>query len=245
MSWGVIGGAAVSLIGGALLSDDNGAEGANNAASSASDASAAATKQQAAIAQDQWDTYKKTYEPMEKEYVADSRNSDTPEAYARAAGEASATTATQYGKARDQLTRTPGLDPSSAAYTSAMAGLDMGQAASDAVGQNAARGRVSDMAWAKRTDALSLGKGLAANASAGLSSVASANAQTAQFQANQAQAGQAQANQQGAQIGNLFSQGINAWNKSSTPPATSPGLSTTQQQGYTDFTNNYTPENYG
>lgn len=221
-------GAVASAVVGSMLADDNGAEAANGA-------SADATAQQAAIAKDQWNTYKETYQPLEKAYVAEAQNYATPEAYARAAGLASATNSEQYGKARDRLRRTPGLDPSSAAYASNMAGLDMSQAASDAVGQNAARNRVSDMAWAHKTDALSLGKGLAANASAGLSSVANTNARIAQ-------AGQAQANQQGAAIGGLVSKGIDAWNKT---PNTSPGLSDIQQQGYTDFTNNYTPENYG
>lgn len=221
-------GAVASAVVGSMLADDNGAEAANGA-------SADATAQQAAIAKDQWNTYKETYQPLEKAYVAEAQNYATPEAYARAAGLASATNSEQYGKARDRLRRTPGLDPSSAAYVSNMAGLDMSQAASDAVSQNAARNRVSDMAWAHKTDALSLGKGLAANASAGLSSVANTNARIAQ-------AGQAQANQQGAAIGGLVSKGIDAWNKT---PNTSPGLSDIQQQGYTDFTNNYTPENYG
>lgn len=210
------------------LADDNGAEDANGA-------SADATSQQAAIAKDQWNTYKQTYQPLEKAYVAEAQNYATPEAYARAAGLASATNSEQYGKARDRLRRTPGLDPSSAAYTSGLAGLDMSQAASDAVGQNAARNQVNDTAWARKTNAISLGKNLPTQAAAGLSSVASTNAKIAQ-------AGQAQANQQGAAIGGLVNQGVQAWQKS---PSTSPGLSDIQQQGYTDFSNNYTPENYG
>lgn len=215
MSWGYIGGAAVAVVGGALLADDNGATGANDAAADAS-------RQQAAIAQDQWETYKQTYQPLEKAYAADAQEYDTAANRERAAGEAAATTAEQFGKARDQLSRAPGLDPSSAAYTSSLAGLDMREAAASAVGQNAARNRVKDMGWARRTDALSLGKGLAATASAGLSSVASADAA-------RAQAGQAQANQQGAQIGQLVSHGVNAWNKS---PSTSPGLSYTPDSDY-------------
>ncbi|WP_162174109.1 hypothetical protein [Herminiimonas sp. CN] len=197
-------GAVASTVVGSMLADDNGAEDANGAA-------ADATKQQAAIARDQWNTYKETYQPLEKAYVAEAQNYDTPEAYARAAGLASATNSEQYGKARDRLSRTPGLDPSSASYASSMAGLDMSQAASDAVGQNAARNRVSDMAWAHKTDALSLGKGLAANASAGLSSVASTNARMAQN-------GMEQQSRESAGYAKTIDAGIKAWNNS-------PGLS--------------------
>lgn len=198
------------------LADDHGAEDANGA-------SADATSQQAAIAKDQWNTYKQTYQPLEKAYVAEAQNYATPEAYARAAGLASATNSEQYGKARDRLRRTPGLDSSSAAYASGLAGLDMGQAASDAVGQNAARNRVSDMAWAHKTDALSLGKGLAANASAGLSSVANLNGGLAKL-------GYAREDDQAAGYKRTIDAGIAAWNKT---PSASPGLS-----DYSDYVAN-------
>lgn len=187
------------------MSSDNGAGAAN-------DASAKATAQQGAIAQDQWDTYKQTYQPLEKSYVTDAQNYASPEAYDRAAGTASATTSEQFGKARDRLSRTPGLDPSSAAYTASMAGLDTNQAAVDAVGQNAARKGVADTAWTRQTQAISLGKGLATDASAGLGNVAAANARMAAT-------GQAQASSQGASVGRLVSQGYDAYKNS-------PGLGT-------------------
>lgn len=204
MPWSAVVGAIASGVIGAATADDHGVEAANAAATSA-------TQQQAAIAQDQWDTYKSTYQPLEKAYVADAQNYDSAANRELAAGAASATTSEQFGKARERLGRTPGLDPSSAAYTSSMAGLDMNQAAVDAVGQNAARKGVQDTAWTRRTQALSLGKGLATDASAGLSNVANANARMAA-------SGQAQANSEGASIGRLVSQGVQLWNK--------PGLST-------------------
>ncbi|MES2319950.1 MAG: hypothetical protein V4631_20915 [Pseudomonadota bacterium] len=201
MAWAVVAGSAISLVGGYLLSDDHGAGAANQASTDAA-------RQQAAIAQDQWDTYKSTYQPLEKAYVADAQNYDTEANRERAAGEASATTSEQFGKARDRLSRTPGLDPSSGAYASSIAGLDMGQAAADAVGQNAARNKVKDTGWARRTDALSLGKGLPAQAASTLGSAASIGLAQAQF-------GQNQANAEGASIGRLVNQGVNAWMKSS------------------------------
>jgi hypothetical protein len=220
-----IGAAVAGAVVSSALSDDNGATGAN-------DASAAATNQQAAIAKDQWDTYKSTYQPLEKQYVADAQNFDTTAHREQAAGLASSTVASQFGKARDRLGRTPGLDPSSAAYTSSLAGLDTTQAAADAVGQNAARQSVEDQGWARRTDALSLGKGLPAQASAGLSSVAAANASRAQM-------GMAQANAQGASIGRLVGRGLDAWGA---PGGTTNSGYSPADPGRSAGDFNYTPE---
>ncbi len=128
---------------------------------------------QAQIAADQWDRYKEMYSPLEDAYVKDAQSYGSTADYDRAAGDASATVSSQFGKARERLSRTPGLDPSSPAFTASMAGLDMAQAANDAVSQNAARKGVTDTAWAKKTDALSMGKGLPAQASSALASVGS------------------------------------------------------------------------
>lgn len=174
MTWGMIGGAAVSMIGGSLLADDNGAEGAN-------DAAANATNLQAQIAREQWNKYKEIYEPLEKQMVDEAQDYANPENYAKAAGEASATVGSQFGKARDRLTRTPGLDPSSAAYQSTIAGLDLAQAANDAVAQNTARQGVTDTAYLRKQSALGLGKGLDTTASSGLAASAANSAKLAQI----------------------------------------------------------------
>ncbi len=202
-AWAVVAGAAISVVGGALLSDDHGAGDANAAAGDA-------TRTQSAIAQDQWDTYKQIYQPLEKSYAADAQTYASAANRERYAGQAQASVAQQYGLAHERLARTPGLDTSSPAYAASLVGLDMHQAAASATGQNTARYRVDDMGWARRTDALSLGKGLPAQASAGLAQAAATNNQRAQN-------GFAAANTQGAQIGQLVSQGINAYNKSQTP----------------------------
>jgi hypothetical protein len=89
-----------------------------------------------------------------------------------------------------------------------MVGLDMNQAAADAVSQNAARNKVKDMAWARKTDALSLGKGLPAQASAGLS-------QASMTQTNIAAGLNNQSNANAAGFGKLISTGVNAWMKNS------------------------------
>lgn len=161
MSWSAVAGAATTIVGGSLLGNN-----------SATNASADATNLESQIASDQWNRYKQIYSPLENEYVQEAQNYDTPQQYAKAAGQASATVSDQFSKANQQLDRTPGLDPSSGAYTAAKMGLNLAQAASDATAQNQARQQVKDTAWARKTDALSLGKGLAATASSELGSVA-------------------------------------------------------------------------
>jgi len=160
----VVAGAVVS----SALADDNGAEAANNAA-------ADANALQAQIARDQWNRYKQIYEPLERQMVDEAQDYASPENYAKAAGEASAAVSQQFSKARDRLARTPGLDPSSAAYQSSLVGLDLAQAANDAVAQNAARQGVRDAAYARKQAALGLGKGLDSTAASGMSNAASNN----------------------------------------------------------------------
>lgn len=167
MPWSVAAAVGGALVSGAMA-DDGGAGAANGQ-------SAAATKMQAEIAKDQWDRYKQVYAPLEDSMVSAAQNYDTPAQYERAAGEASGSISQAFSNARDRLSRTPGLDPTSAAYTSSMAGLDRDQAAADAVAQNTARKTVEDTAWARKSDMLSLGKGLPAQAATMLGSAASAS----------------------------------------------------------------------
>lgn len=159
----IIGTVGAAVVGG-LMSDDG--------SSSASDASADASKTQAQIAKEQWSRYKSIYAPLEDSVVADATNYDTPEKYAKAAGDASATVSEQFSKAKDRLNRTPGMDTSAPAYSASMTGLNLAQAATDATSQNSARQKVEDTAYFRKIDALSLGKGLPAQASSALASSA-------------------------------------------------------------------------
>lgn len=168
MPWGAVAGAVASSVVGSALSDSG---GGGQATSSASDAAGI----QAQIANEQWGKYKEIYDPLEKKFVSEAQNYDTPENYAKAAGDASATVSQQFGKARDRLARTPGMDPSQAGYSANLMGLNLAQAATDATQQNAARQKVKDTAFARQTDALSLGKGLPASASSMLANSAQTN----------------------------------------------------------------------
>jgi len=178
----IAGGVASAVVGGAL------GRSANRSASRANNAAADATALQAEIARDQWDRYREIYEPMERGLVADANKADAPEAYERAASEASATVSQQFGKARERLQRTPGMDPSSGAYQAGMTGLNLAQAATDATQQNAARVNTKDTAYRKKMAAVGLGKGLDGTAASGLQASASNNltmAQSSRDQANQ------------------------------------------------------------
>ena len=173
----VVAGAVVS----SMLADDNGAEAANN---SVADANAL----QAQISRDQWNRYKEIYEPFERQMVDEAQDYASPENYAKAAGEASATVSQQFSKARDRLTRTPGLDPSSGAYQSSLVGLDLAQAANDATQQNLARKGVTDTAYARKQSALGLGKGLDSTAATGMAQVAKSNLSLADAMQSQSNA---------------------------------------------------------
>ncbi len=206
MPWGVAAAVGGALVTGAMA--DDGGAGAANAASSE------ATRMQAQIAKDQWDRYKTVYAPLEDSMVSAAQNYDSPAQYERAAGEASGTVAQSYGKARDRLTRTPGLDPTSAAYASSVAGLDRDQAAADAVAQNGARKQVQDTAWARKSDMLSLGKGLPAQAATGLAAVS-------QQSANQANTAYNRSMNEAAGLGGATRDIIgglsSAWNSANSP----------------------------
>lgn len=119
-----------------------------------------AAKLEMEIAKEQWDLYKDIYAPLERDLVQETQNFDSPENYERAASEASATVSQQFGKMYDRLGRTPGLDPSTPAYHSALAGLNLGQGLADVASQNAARNDIRDTAYARQAGAVAVGRGI-------------------------------------------------------------------------------------
>jgi hypothetical protein len=199
-------GVAAATIGAAVV----GGVASHSAASKSAKASQAAldaNAYQGEIATDQYEHYKGTYRPLEDQLVKDAQDYDSQANYDKAAGDAQATVTTQLGLAKDRLARTPGLDPSSAAAMSANADLELKGAAMGAAEQNKARENVKNMAYARKQDAVALGKGLVSNASSGLASAtAGANAIAG------AQAQQAGATAQGA--GAMVSGVVNAFSKS-------------------------------
>jgi len=180
MSVGIVAAVGSAVVGG--ISSNNASKKAAEANQKAIDANA----YQGKIATDQYEDYKTTYRPLEQSLVKDAQNYDTPAAYEKAAGEAQSTVSEQLGMARDRLSRTPGLDPSSAAAQAAMTDLDLKGAAIGATAQNAARTSVKDKAYARKLDAVGLGKGLIAGATTGLASATSNANALAANQARQA-----------------------------------------------------------
>ena len=203
MTWSAIGGAAVSVVGGALVSSVIGDGGGGQAQASADAYSA----MQAEIARDQWDRYKQVYAPLEDRLVGEAMDYGQPWRYDAEASQAAATVNQQYDKARQQMQRTPGLDPSSGAYTAALAGLEMNRAASSAGAQNLARKQVDDTAYARKHTAVGLGKGLDTAASSALGGLAT-------YHSGQAQQQQQQNMQYAGALGRVTERAINGLSNS-------------------------------
>jgi hypothetical protein len=161
-------------VGGALLADDAGAEGANNAAADAS-------RQQAEIAKDQWERYKQLYLPLETEFVEQSKGIDSFANQNKSAQQAAADVAGSFANVREQLNDVPGANPSSQAYLQQQNKINLAEAATSAAAQTGARETVRDKGRAALTDAISLGKNLPANAVSALSSAGSGLSQAGQY----------------------------------------------------------------
>lgn len=197
MPWGV-----AAAVGGAIVGGIASNKAADKAAG-AQDRATEANAYQGEIATDQYDDYKTTYRPLEHQLVKDATEYDTTATRDKAAADAQATVSSQLGLAQDRLNRTPGLDPSSAAAAAAQTDLALKGAAMGASAQNAARKQVDDMAYARKLDAVGLGKGLVSGASSALGSAAA----TAQAAAN---AQNANAAQTASGVGALTSSAIKA-----------------------------------
>lgn len=212
---------ATAIIGSAVIGGVAANSAANKAKKSA-DKAIDANAYQGEIATDQYDEYKSTYRPLERQLVADASNYDTEANREKAAAEAQATVSSQLTLAQDRLRRTPGLDPSSAAAQAANANLGLQGAAMGAAAQNGAREQVKNTAYARKFDAVGLGKGLVTNASAGAASAASAASSIAATQAQQA-------NATASGVGAMVQGGLNAFvtyknnqKTPTTPAATTP-----------------------
>jgi hypothetical protein len=183
----LIGSVAAPVVSSLLAPGDHGAGAANQASINAENT-------QAQISQDQWKRYLQLYAPAEQEYLDSAKGLGSIANQNKAAQQAEADVASQFGGARQKLNEMPGANPSSEAYLRANSDLNMAEAASSAAAQSGARELQKDKGRAALTDALSLGKGLPAQAMTGLSSAASGLNAAAQF-------AQKQANYEGQAIG--------------------------------------------
>ena len=149
---------------------------ASETASDANDAQRDATqkqydisRRQQDIADEQYQTYKDTYQPLEKQYVESAQSYGSIANKNKAATQAAADVTSSFAGLRDQLTKSPGINQNSQAYLNKAADIGLAEAAQKATAETGARDKVQAVADAKMTDAISLGKGLAANAQSGLS----------------------------------------------------------------------------
>lgn len=147
-------------------------------------------------ADEQWENYKTSYLPLEQQYLETAKNFGSISNQEKAAANAAATTAASFASARDQLNRSPGLDPNSQQYLRTAAKINLAEAANSAAAQTGARENVEKTGAAMLQDASSLGKGIASSATSQLNSVSDARA-------NQAAAAGQNANNAAAGVGNM------------------------------------------
>jgi len=182
--FGAIAGAAVGVLGGALM-DDNGAEGAADASAGLSRQSAAAAKEY----QDDWRTY---YRPIEREQVIQTLKYAKPEYRDRLAGEYKAAVNNAYSdadKAGFESLRARGVDPTSGNAASFMGSMGLERAAAVAGADRQATRDAEDNFFSKSMAMTQQGRGLV-----GAAQNATGAAQNG-FQMNLANANQMNANQ--------------------------------------------------
>lgn len=146
---------------------------ANKTAKAAQKSQEEIMSRQQDIADEQWANYKQNYLPLEQEYLEQAKNFGSIANQEKAAANSAAAVAGKFASAKEELNRTPGLDPNSQQYLRTKAKIEMTEAATSAAGQTAARENVEKTGAAMLQDAASMGKGVSGNAVASLNAAAS------------------------------------------------------------------------
>lgn len=190
-------------VGLSLLTGDNGQGAANQASANAANQSATNSSQQTAIALDQWNNYKTTFKPAETALVADAMASGSPAKIMQEGAISGANATQQIGlanAAKKRAQQRMGVNPNSGAALA----LDQENANSNALAVtgaiNQSRKTTQDTSFAKLQDAVGIGKGVATNATAGLSAATAGLASASQSLNGVA----ANAGNQNAQMGQAF-----------------------------------------
>ena len=191
---------AAAVIGSAVVgavASSNAADAQQSAAQTAADAQTSAADKQYGIAnrqqdlaEQQYQDYKDTYQPLEHQLVNDAQTADSNANQQIAADRASSDVIQAYDTARANQKRqltSFGVNPNSGRADALDARMNVDEAAAQAGAQNNARQQVKNLAYAKKIDAASIGKGLPAAASSGLATAAST---TSAAGGNMARAGQ-------------------------------------------------------
>jgi hypothetical protein len=214
MTWGAVAGAAVGVIGGALLSRKSGGGAAAGRSAELDAAATEATKQQTKIAGEQYEYWKTNFKPLEEGLVSEAKGFGSVEEQEREAGRASSTAALTMGKARSGFDRnlaSYGINPAGPRFQDANLKFSLEGAKMDAAGQNLARKGVMDTAFAKKFDVVGLGKGMPASAAAGLGAAAVTNANLGANQFARSQYLQEQTRRGAAPFVSLAQQGVSRW----------------------------------
>jgi hypothetical protein len=149
-----------------------------------------AARLNAEIAKEVWAQYQRIYMPKEEGYVNEAFNYDNPERRNIEAGKASADVEQAFGSTMSAQTRAmeaQGISPDQGAFASTNARLMRNKIGMQAGAQNEARQRVEAEGWKRKTGAISLGKGLPAQASDASSAAGRGYANVANTQMNQNQ----------------------------------------------------------
>lgn len=144
-----------------------------------------AARANAEISKEMWAQYKNVYLPKETQFANESFNYDSPDRRAQQAGLANAEVSSSFANQRDQSARqmaSMGISPDSGAWANQDTKMRMAEAAAGAGAQNAARLNAENMGWARKQDAISLGKGMPGTASSSAAQAGAAYGQIAQNQ---------------------------------------------------------------
>lgn len=244
MAWVAVAAVAAPMVGQAIFGDSG--QGAANAASAAAAGQSAVTSaQQAAIAQDQWDTYKTQFSPVNTQLSGMALAAGTPAQIASEGAIAGATATQQAGLADAAKTRAlsrSGVNPNSGNGL-ALAQENANTTALATTGAiNSARKTSMDTAFAKTLDTVNAGNRVASNATTGLSSATTGAAYAAKASADvAANAGLANASFNNGLAG--IGKAVGGW--MNTP--SSAGLSSTTQSGPTTSLGSgfYNPNGFG
>lgn len=175
-----------------LVAAGIGAAASHSAAKKASEAAKgqnALAEQQAAIAREQWENYKTNYLPLEKDMIADAQSYDTAERRDQMANSAMADQQREFDAAQSQMTgrlASMGLNPADGRFQAGLQSMSVTAAANKAGAGTLARRAVEQEGYARRANAVAMGKGLAGSAQSGLSMAQQGLANSAQMQSQRA-----------------------------------------------------------
>lgn len=126
--------------------------------------------------EERWNHFRETYGPLEQQFVKEAMQGYQPD-YERIVEQAGTDVAQQFGNQREAEERRMaglGVDPSSGAYVSSQRGLDMAEASTSALAQNATRNTARENAeqinFQRLTNAFGMGSGQGQSAAAGMGS---------------------------------------------------------------------------